>query len=78
MESIRDWVRKKVSGKRRRYIKEGFNIDLSYICNNRVIVMSFPGESGVEKMYRNDAAEVKRFLDLKHPGKYFVFNLSDH
>jgi phosphatidylinositol-3,4,5-trisphosphate 3-phosphatase/dual-specificity protein phosphatase PTEN len=66
-----------VSGKRRRFIDEEFNIDLTYICQDRIIVMSFPGGDMSEKFYRNDAEQVKKFLDMKHPNKYFIFNLSD-
>jgi phosphatidylinositol-3,4,5-trisphosphate 3-phosphatase/dual-specificity protein phosphatase PTEN len=36
------WLQKLVSGTRRRYKEEGYDIDLSYICQDRIIVMSFP------------------------------------
>ena len=36
--------RKLVTGTRRRYVDKDFNIDLTYICPDRVIVMSFPGQ----------------------------------
>ena len=46
-------LKNKVSGTRRRMIEGDYNIDLSYICQDRIIVMSFPA-SGKETMYRND------------------------
>ena len=48
---------KMVSGSRRRYDKEGYNIDLSYICEGRIIVMSYPA-SGFKTNWRNDYREV--------------------
>lgn len=69
-------LRKKVSGTRNRYIKDGYNIDLSYIIQNRIIVMSYPAE-GVEANYRNDYRQVQKFLNEKHPKKYKVFNVSE-
>ena len=46
-------LQKLVSGTRRRMIMGEYDIDLSYICSDRVIVMSYPAD-GVEKFYRND------------------------
>lgn len=34
-----------------------WNIDLSYICQDRIIVMSYPSE-GKEALYRNNAVDV--------------------
>ena len=31
-----------MSGSRRRFIVDEFDLDLTYICKNRIIVMSFP------------------------------------
>ena len=59
------WLQKKVGGPRIRYIEGNFDIDLTYVCQERVIVMSFPA-SGAKTLWRNDATEVKRFLDEKH------------
>lgn len=39
--------------------------------------MSYPADDFVRKMYRNDIKEVKKFLDERHPGKYYVFNVSE-
>lgn len=50
-------IRSLVSGTRRRMINEDYNIDLTYICQDRIIVMSFPA-SGKETLYRNDHKDV--------------------
>ena len=47
------FVKKKVTGTRRRMTEGDYNIDLTYIVQDRVIVMSYPA-SGKESMYRND------------------------
>jgi hypothetical protein len=54
----------------------GFDIDLSYICKDRIIVMSYPA-TGIKKIWRNNQVEVKRFLDERHPNHYYVFNVSE-
>ena len=54
-------LKNKVSGTRRRMIEGDYNIDLSYICQDRIIVMSFPA-SGKETMYRNDYKQVSHQL----------------
>lgn len=51
-------VKKKVSGTRRRMITGNYNIDLTYIVEGRVIVMSYPAANFKQRMYRNDAKEV--------------------
>lgn len=62
-----------VSGDRRRYIDDEYDLDLSYITE-RIIAMSYPA-SGWSSMYRNSLADVKRFLEDKHKDSYLVFNL---
>ncbi|GMI58624.1 hypothetical protein ScalyP_jg7314 [Parmales sp. scaly parma] len=65
-------LRKLVSKKKRRYAKDGFNLDLTYITP-RIICHGFPAV-GVEHLYRNPRSEVRRFLEEKHGGRYKVFN----
>ncbi|XP_069129987.1 phosphatidylinositol 3,4,5-trisphosphate 3-phosphatase TPTE2-like isoform X2 [Argopecten irradians] len=66
-------TRKTVSQNKRRYLKDGFDLDLCYITE-RVIAMSFPS-TGIRKMYRNPINEVARFLNTKHASHYKVYDL---
>lgn len=50
-------LRAAVSGSRVRYMKDGFDLDLTYITD-RLIAMGYPA-AGVEKTYRNDITEVR-------------------
>ncbi|RMZ96992.1 phosphatidylinositol 3-4-5-trisphosphate 3-phosphatase TPTE2-like [Brachionus plicatilis] len=66
-------MRLTVGGNKRRYQKDGYDLDLCYI-SKRVIAMSFPS-SGIDGVYRNRIEQVAKFLDEKHPNKYKVYNL---
>lgn len=65
--------RRVVSQNKRRYQKDGFDLDLCYITE-RVIAMSFPSK-GMVAMYRNPVEEVARFFNTKHKDHYRIYNL---
>ncbi|CAD8205289.1 unnamed protein product [Paramecium octaurelia] len=69
-----NYIREKVSGKKKRLIQEGYNLDLSYVTK-RIIAMSYPGE-GLEGLYRNPIDQVAAYLNTQHNQDYMVFNLS--
>lgn len=76
-----------VSRSRRRYQDDVYDLDLTYIIQNRLIVMSYPAVGTIETTYRNNyetvsqmmkyILQVKQFLDERHKDKYFVFNVSE-
>ena len=51
-------LRSRVSGTRRRMTDGNYNIDLTYICQDRIIVMSYPAVNIMQQTYRNNALEV--------------------
>ncbi|CAL5987918.1 4 [Hexamita inflata] len=53
-----------VSQKRRRFIDDKFNIDLTYITD-RIIAMSYPA-SGFESLYRNNIQQSQPIDDKNH------------
>nr|XP_054385468.1 phosphatidylinositol 3,4,5-trisphosphate 3-phosphatase TPTE2-like isoform X2 [Pongo abelii] len=77
-------MRRLVSENKRRYTRDGFDLDLTYVTE-RIIAMSFPS-SGRQSFYRNPIEivyvlgpfiykEVVQFLENKHPNHYRVYNL---
>lgn len=66
-------MRQKVSKKKKRWVQDGFDLDLSYVTDN-VIAMGFPSQ-GKEALYRNSRTEVNDFFARRHFGAFRVFNL---
>ena len=65
-EKARRIARQMVSLEKRRYQRDGFDLDLTYITP-RVIAMGWPTEEGsLEAAYRNPMPEVQRFFKTKH------------
>ncbi len=50
------YFREVVSGKKNRFTQEGYNLDLTYVCD-RIIAMAFPA-SGLQVIYRNNISDV--------------------
>ena len=69
-----DWLREIVSGKRKRFQADSYNLDITYITE-RVLAMSFPAQ-GFEKLYRNSISNVANFLKKRHAKNFRVFNMS--
>jgi len=66
-------VRTLVSKKKRRYVIEGMDLDLTYITKN-LIAMGFPSE-GLEGLYRNRMKDTQKFFNTRHHNKYHIWNL---
>ncbi|KAM4859680.1 phosphatidylinositol 3,4,5-trisphosphate 3-phosphatase TPTE2-like [Thomomys bottae] len=56
-------IRRLVSGNKRRYAKDGFDLDLTYITD-RLVAMSFPS-SGIHTFYRNPMQTARSWGPLK-------------
>jgi phosphatidylinositol-3,4,5-trisphosphate 3-phosphatase and dual-specificity protein phosphatase PTEN len=65
--------RQMVSLKKIRFIRDGFDLDLTYITR-KVIAMGFPS-SALEGMYRNPMDEVQRFFKSYHQHHFKIYNL---
>lgn len=69
-----NYIREKVSGKRKRVKDAGYNLDFSYVCP-RVIAMAFPAE-GFEITFRNNIKDVVNYIEERHGFDYHIYNLS--
>eukprot|EP01125_Pyxidicula_operculata_P020691 TRINITY_DN76_c0_g1_i2.p1 TRINITY_DN76_c0_g1~~TRINITY_DN76_c0_g1_i2.p1 ORF type:complete len:564 (-),score=155.03 TRINITY_DN76_c0_g1_i2:296-1987(-) len=67
------FLREKVSKNKRRYKKDGFDLDLAYITD-RIIAMGFPSSS-TEAVYRNPLPIVYKFFEHYHKENYKLYNL---
>jgi len=79
--SLYAMLRTAVSKKKKRFVDEKFNLDLSYIplaegdsAPLQIVSMGFPCQ-GSEKMYRNPYREVLQFFEERHGANYILFNL---
>ena len=66
-------VRHLVSKKKRRFLKDGFDLDLSY-TTPQLIAMGYPC-TGTEIVYRNPATQVSAFIAKYHHDTCKVYNL---
>lgn len=61
-----------MSQNKKRYEKDGFNLDLVYLTS-QIIVMGFPAV-GCEQLYRNPRSQVVRFLETYHKNEFKLYN----
>ncbi len=66
-----NWLRKIVSGKRRRFQDDNYNLDITYITG-RVLAMSFPAQ-GIESFYRNSIENVNLYTSKENPFAIFIY-----
>ncbi|XP_019507293.1 PREDICTED: phosphatidylinositol 3,4,5-trisphosphate 3-phosphatase TPTE2-like [Hipposideros armiger] len=64
-------TRRIVSGNKRRYTKDGFDLDLTYVTD-RIIAMSFPSV-GQQSFYRNPMKVRVNYLDQKTAVNYMTY-----
>jgi len=68
-----DKARQYVSGNKRRFQEDGFDLDLSYVTP-RIVAMGFPS-TGLEAVIRNPLSQVQKFFADRHGGHFKVYNL---
>ncbi|MDP2434999.1 MAG: hypothetical protein Q8P67_04600, partial [archaeon] len=68
-------ARKLVSRDKHRLTVHGFDLDLTYILDGRLIAMGIPG-TRADKAWRNNADEVADFFRKFHAGQFQFYNLS--
>ncbi|EGC35641.1 hypothetical protein DICPUDRAFT_33074 [Dictyostelium purpureum] len=73
-ESGFDYFRTLVSGRKKRFIQDGFNLDLSYITE-KILAMGYPADS-IHKAFRNDINDVYNFFEKYHSGHWKILNVA--
>lgn len=68
-----DAIRGLVSKKKVRFQEDGFDLDLTYVTP-RIIAMGAPSE-GSDALYRNPMKDVQAFFELRHQGRFRIFDL---
>ena len=59
-----------MSGPKKRFQEDGYNLDLTYVCP-RIVAMSFPA-SGIETLYRNNIENVFQWFVLVDEQSLFL------
>lgn len=72
-DGIANTFRHMVSLQKVRFVRDGFDLDLTYITR-KLIAMGFPSSS-IEGIYRNPMEQVKEFFERYHKGNYKIYNL---
>ena len=73
---MKNLIKKVVSGNKIRYNDDGFDLDMTYITP-RLVAMSYPASSNIQKIYRNSCHQVSQMLKKNHGSKFLVINLSE-
>ncbi|EGG17220.1 phosphatase tensin type domain-containing protein [Cavenderia fasciculata] len=63
-----------VSGQKKRFTNDGFNLDLGYITE-RIIAMGYPADS-LAKVIRNDISHVYDFFETYHKDHWKILNVA--
>ncbi|OQR98696.1 phosphatidylinositol-3,4,5-trisphosphate 3-phosphatase [Achlya hypogyna] len=66
-------LKKLVSKKKRRFIEDGFDLDMTYVTS-RLIAFGYPAEH-LEGIYRNHYKDVFTCFEHRHKDRYKVYNL---
>ncbi|KYQ93475.1 phosphatase tensin type domain-containing protein [Tieghemostelium lacteum] len=74
-ESGFDLLRTLVSGKKKRFVQDNYNLDLSYITE-KLIAMAYPAESSLHKVFRNDINEIYSFFEKYHSQHWRIINVA--